>query len=72
MKLKITEHSSSFWLNFEAETVEEASMLVRMGINAIASSACVHAYAAEKGGVSGSISFRKAKSDTGYIRRRRG
>ncbi len=69
MKTTVEECQGQFFVNFVAETAEEASLLARMAMNHTKRGFQMHATASEKS-FSGYISMRKHMDVRSYIKRK--
>ena len=60
MKIEVNEYDNTFDIDLEPETLAEAALLVRLGMNANAK-ASVHTYAFSKSGICSSVIVSKRK-----------
>jgi hypothetical protein len=68
MKATLTENEGSFWIEFEAENVADAALLVRFRIGATKEIRSRMMIAQPTGLIDGSVVFGKAKNRVGEIR----
>ena len=71
MKIFIVEGDNRFWLELTAETVEDASALIRLKLNAKAASPSIRIYAHQNGVVAGDVGFEKTQQQHSWIGRGR-
>lgn len=67
MKIEMKEYDGSFAFNMKAETVQDAAMLARWGINRTRRIVCAGAYADKSGEFSGYLTIAKRKHQTSHI-----
>lgn len=72
MKATVHEYGGCFSIDLEAETLEDAAFLTRMGLNATRELRSRYACVSGEGKFSTSITFGKAKRASSEIVRRRG
>ncbi len=71
MKIELIEHGQCFEVGFTAETLKEASLLVRLGKNATKEIRAIDAHAHNDGTLTGFIVIGKHKQASSSVRRNR-
>jgi len=71
MKITLTEHDGCFNLDFEAENLADAALLVRFGMNRTKEVQNGHTVANANGTITGYVNFGKNKRNNNYVPRQR-